>query len=254
MPAVLRSCAGTIGVSISSSGRYLSACLLTPPPTTKRSGEMQPLQGAVVDGEPLGPLLPGQVVLLPDAVRRRGLGVLAVDLDVPQLGVRHQHAVVHERGADAGAQGGEHHQAGAAGRSAVPRLREPGRVGVVDHDHVASQPLLEHRGGVGVDPRLVDVGRRLHDPAHHHAGDGDADRGPVTRTLVDEVGDHVGDVDRACRRWGSAFGVAAGERQFGLEPQLLGFPRPTLRRQHPDRVDATTKSPARIRSPRREPQ
>ena len=39
MPAVLRSLAGTIGVSRSSSGRYLSACLLMPPPTTKRSGE-----------------------------------------------------------------------------------------------------------------------------------------------------------------------------------------------------------------------
>jgi hypothetical protein len=39
IPASLRSAAGTMGVRRSSSGRNLSAFLLTPPPTTKRSGQ-----------------------------------------------------------------------------------------------------------------------------------------------------------------------------------------------------------------------
>ncbi len=39
MPAVLRSCAGTIGVRMSSSGRNFSDLRLTPPPTTIRSGQ-----------------------------------------------------------------------------------------------------------------------------------------------------------------------------------------------------------------------
>jgi hypothetical protein len=40
MPASLRSSAGTIGVCRSSSGRNLSAFLLTPPPTTNSSGDI----------------------------------------------------------------------------------------------------------------------------------------------------------------------------------------------------------------------
>jgi hypothetical protein len=39
IPASLRSAAGTMGVRRSSSGRNLSAFVLTPPPTTKRSGQ-----------------------------------------------------------------------------------------------------------------------------------------------------------------------------------------------------------------------
>ena len=85
--------AGTIGVRMSSSGRNFSAFLLTPPPTTMRSGQKQALDGAEVAAQPLRPLLPGQALGLPHAVGGAGLGVLAVELEVAELGVGHEHAV-----------------------------------------------------------------------------------------------------------------------------------------------------------------
>ena len=101
---------------------------------------------------------------------------MAVDLEVAELGVGHQHAVVDQRGADAGAEGGHDDQAALAARGAVLDLGQPGGVGVVDDVHLAPGRLGEQRVGVGADPGLVDVGGRAHDAVADDAGHGDADR------------------------------------------------------------------------------
>ena len=56
------------------------------------------------------------------------------DEDVAELGVGDQHAVVEQRGADAGADRHHHHDAAARARRAEARLGDAGRVGVVEHD------------------------------------------------------------------------------------------------------------------------
>ncbi len=58
----------------------------------------------------LAVLLPGQLVHLAGTGRSLRLGVVVVELQVTQLGVRDQHAVVDEGGADAGAQGDDSDQ------------------------------------------------------------------------------------------------------------------------------------------------
>src|SRR5690606_22980575 len=72
-------------------------------------------------------------------------------------------------------------------------LGEPGRVRVVDQGHrQTAEAVAEQHPGVGVDPALVDVGRRAHrGAALHHAGEGDPDRaGPAE--VVDDLFDAVG--------------------------------------------------------------
>ena len=70
---------------ICSRGRNLSAFLLTPPPTTIRSGQSRSSTAGEVALQPFRPLLPGQVLALAGAVGGPGLGVPAVDLEVPEL-------------------------------------------------------------------------------------------------------------------------------------------------------------------------
>ena len=65
------------------------------------------LDVAVVALEALGPLLPAHVVDLPLAGGGARLGVVAVDLQVTELGVGHQGAVDDDGRADARAQGGD---------------------------------------------------------------------------------------------------------------------------------------------------
>ena len=180
-PALLRSVAGTISVSMSMQRQELVGLLADPATDDEQVGGEEHLEGPVVLREPLGPVLHRELVALPRAVGGPGLGVVAVDLEVAELGVRDQDAVVDERGADAGPERGEDDQARAALRGAVPRLREAGRVRVVDHVHVAAGGLGEQRVGVGADPGLVDVRGRVDDAVPHHARDGDADRTPWTR-------------------------------------------------------------------------
>ena len=90
----------------------------------------------------------------------RGLGVVAVDLDVAELGVGDQDAAIDDRRADAGAQRGQQHQTGMVLGRAVVHLGDAGRVGVVDQQDVATEMILEDLLGFAVDPRLVDVRRR----------------------------------------------------------------------------------------------
>ena len=141
-------------------------------------------------------MLHREVLALPGAVGGPGLGIVAVDLEVPELGVRDQDAVVDERGADAGAERGEDDQALAALRGAVPRLGEAGGIRVVDDVHVAAGRVGEQPVGVGADPGLVDVGGRVDDAVAHDTRDGDADRAPgvgeVTEQLDEDLGHGVG--------------------------------------------------------------
>ena len=165
----------------------------------------------VVALQPLGPLLPGEVLSLAHAVGRLGLGVVAVQLQVPQLGVGDQDAVVDQGDPDPGAERREDDEAVLALGRAVAHLGDARRVGVVDDVHVPAEPLREQRVGVAVDPALVDVGRRADDAVGHDAGHGDADRRVRTDLvqLVDDLRDHVGD-----RLWGRVLG--------GGDPDPLG--------------------------------
>jgi imidazole glycerol-phosphate synthase subunit HisF len=128
------------------------------------------------------PLAPAQVVQLLGSLGGALLGVLTVQLDVPELGVRHQDALGEQRAADPGAEGQHQHRARLAHPGAERHLGHPGRVGVVQHpDRVADGPA-EHRGGVQADPGRVHVGRGPGHPVDDHAGKGDAHRaGPAER-------------------------------------------------------------------------
>src|SRR5688500_3578857 len=76
---------------------------------------------------------------------------------------------------------------------AIMHLGDPGRIGVVDQQNVATELTFEDLLGLGVDPRLVDVGSRSGLAVGHHSRDGDAER-----TVTNDVGERVDDfrVDR----------------------------------------------------------
>ena len=126
------SAAGTISVSTSMCGSHLSAFRLAPPPTMISSGENSLTTVAQVALDPLGPLLPRQLLAVAGARRGPVLGVVAVDLEVAELGVRHEHAVDEQPRTDAGAERQHEHDAAAVAAGAVAHLGEPGGVGVVD--------------------------------------------------------------------------------------------------------------------------
>ena len=114
------------------------------------------------------------------------VGDLAVHLEVAELGVRDEHAVVEERGADAGADGHHHDHAPAVARGAEARLGDPGRVGVVQHGALPAGRATDHGGGVRADPRLVDVRGGAHRAAHHDRRASVHPIGPVGPELLDE--------------------------------------------------------------------
>ena len=146
---------------------------------------------AVVGLQAGGPGLHRQLLGLPGPVGGAVLGHGALDLDVPQLGVRDQHAVVDHRRADPGAEGGQEHQPATAGGSAVLHLGEAGGVGVVDHVDLATGGLAEDPVGVGAEPGVVDVGGRVDHAVAHDAGDGDADRAGRLREVPEELDEHL---------------------------------------------------------------
>ena len=118
------------------------------------------------------------------------LGFVAVQLHVPELGVRDELAVEEERAADACAERQHHGQPGMSAARSEPHLRQPGGVGVVQHDDGTSHSGTEHLGGVRVDPGLVHVRGRPDHPVDDDAGERDAEgvRGVVP-------GDHLLDGD-----------------------------------------------------------
>ena len=80
----------------------------------------------------LAVLLPGQLVHLAGTSGSLRLGVVAVKLQVTQLGVRDQLTVVDEGGADAGAQGDDSDQAVTVTALTVGCLSQAGCVSVVE--------------------------------------------------------------------------------------------------------------------------
>jgi cyclase len=107
--------------------------------------------------DPSGPLGPGQVVQYLGPLRRPLLGVLAVDLQVAELGVGHQGPLGEQRAADPGAERQHQHRAADARPRAEGHLGDAGRVGVVQDRHRAAQRLARQRPGeqarrVGADP------------------------------------------------------------------------------------------------------
>ena len=151
----------------------------------------QLLHRPVVDGEALGPLGIGEVLVLLGRVSGAGLGVVAVDLEVTELGVRDQHAVVDERRPDPGAEGGHDDQPGSARGCAVPHLGQSRRVRVVEDVYVAAGRVGEEAVGVGTDPGLVDVRGRADLAAAHDTRDGDTHRARGVRETVEQLDERV---------------------------------------------------------------
>src|SRR5690606_11566122 len=103
----------------------------------QRGGE-QTLQARHVHAEPLGPLVPAELLHLAGLRRRAQLGVGPVDLDVPELGVGHEDAVGEQRAADARPERQHQHGAAVPAAAAEPHLRDAGRVRVVEERDLAS--------------------------------------------------------------------------------------------------------------------
>src|SRR6202008_1272534 len=97
-------------------------------------------QPADVAGDALGPLLPGQVVLLLDRGRRLGLRVVPVHLQVAELGVRDELAVKENRAADAGAESQQHDHTVAVDIRSITYFRHTGRVRVVENHDLVRLP------------------------------------------------------------------------------------------------------------------
>ena len=113
------------------------------------------------------------------------LGVVAVNLQVTQFGVRDQHAVVDEGGADAGAQGDDSNQAVTVTALTVGCLSQTGCVSVVEAvDGAAAQRLAHDLLQVGVNPGVVHVRCGEDHAVLHHGGEVDADSGLGIRCQV----------------------------------------------------------------------
>ena len=188
MPARLPSSATRTSHPGSMLSMNLSACFTIPPPSTISSGQSSACSLREVRVEPLRPVLPGELLLVALRVRRPGVGDLAVDLEVPELGVRDERAVVEQRGADAGADGDDDHDTAPIARGAEARFGDAGRVGVVQHRARAARRPPDHRRRVRADPRGVDVRGGAHRPAHHDGRQRAPDR-TVGADLADDVGD-----------------------------------------------------------------
>ena len=113
---------------------------------------------------------------LAGAGRSLRLCVVAVNLQVAQLGVRNQHAVVDQRGTNTGAQGDDSNQAVTVTALTVGCLSQTGCVSVVEAvDGAAAQSLAHDLLQVGVNPGVVHVCCGEDHAVLHHCGEVDAD-------------------------------------------------------------------------------
>ena len=113
------------------------------------------------------------------------LGVVAVKLQVAQLGVGDQLTVVDEGGADAGAQGDDSNQAVTVTALTVGCLSQAGCVSVVEAvDGAVVQRLAHDLLQVGVNPGVVHVRCGEDHAVLHHCGEVDADSGLGVRRQV----------------------------------------------------------------------
>jgi cyclase len=130
--------------------------------------------------DPAGPLAPAQVAELLGPLGRALLGVVTADLDMPELGVRHQDALREQGAADPGPEREHQHGALLADPGTERHLGHPGRVGIVQDPDLIPGGLGEQRARVGPDPGRVQVGGGPGHAVGDHAGEGDADRsGPA---------------------------------------------------------------------------
>jgi hypothetical protein len=160
-------------------------------------GPEQVLDDAEVALEALGPLLEVELLPVAHGVGGAGLGVVAVDLQVTELEVRHEHALDDHRGADPGAQGADERDPARGTGGAEGGLGVAGGVGVVHGDHASAQGVAEHGLDVGADPRGVDVRCAAGHAVLHDRGEGDADRGVGGQVEgADQLGDGGGDGGR----------------------------------------------------------
>ena len=124
----------------------------------------------------LAVLLPGQLVHLASTSGSLRLGVVAVKLQVAQLGVRDQLTVVDEGGANAGAQGDDSNQTVTVTALTVGCLSQTGCVSVVEAvDGAAAQCLAHDLLQVGVNPGVVHVRCGEDHTVLHHCGEVNAD-------------------------------------------------------------------------------
>ena len=133
----------------------------------------------------LAVLLPGQLVYLAGTSGSLRLGVVAVKLQMTQLGVRDQLTVVDEGGADAGAQGDDSNQAVTVTALTVGCLSQACCVSVVEAvDGAAAQRLAHDLLQVGVNPGVVHVRCGEDHAVLYHCGEVDADSGLGVRCQV----------------------------------------------------------------------
>ena len=142
-------------------------------------------------------------------------GLVAVELEVPELGVGHQRAVVEQARPDPRSEREHDDDAVAAATGAVAHLGQPGSVGIVDHVHRTARGGGEHGVDVRADPRLVDVRRATGDSLAHHRWKGHADVA-FPLEVVDELAHHRGHRLRS-RRPGREDLVTLGGQRPGRE-------------------------------------
>jgi len=118
---------------------------------------------------------------------------MAIDLDMAKLGVGDKHPAVKDCRADTGAECGHEHQTRMPGCRAIVHLGNPSRVSIVHQQDVPTEVFFEDLFGLGIDPRLVDVGCRPRLTVGHHSGDGDTDR-----AVADGAGEVFHDLTNDC--------------------------------------------------------
>nr|WP_262927682.1 hypothetical protein [Microbacterium sp. NIBRBAC000506063] len=159
-------------------------------------GREEELHMAVEDLQPRRPVLPVQFVALLGRVGRPALDGVAVVVEVAELRVGHEHAVVEEGGADPGAERGQDRQTLRTAGGTVAHLGDAGGIRVVDEVDVAPEALLEELLRLEADPLLGDVRRGEGASVLDDRGEGDPERkrglGDLERVEhAEDRGEHV---------------------------------------------------------------
>ena len=103
----------------------------------------------------LCPGIPRQVFSLFCGVRSPALDRVPIVLEVAKLSVWHEHAVVQESGADAGAERGENDEAVPVAGGAVAGLGDASGIRIVCECDVAAEAVFEELLGLEPDPVIV---------------------------------------------------------------------------------------------------
>ena len=85
--------------------------------------------------DPRRPLAPAEALAFANDGRRPRLGVVPVEFEVSEFGVRHQRAVDEQAGPDPGTEGQHDDDTGTATPGPESHLGDSRGVGIVDHRH-----------------------------------------------------------------------------------------------------------------------